>query len=105
MAASSAARRAWFGSQGYPGSGEHSPQPAGPSSSHLGAVYLAEAGGRAVAIRETDKLSGAFATRAEVAAVAADLETWSLLAFEHFESREADGTERAAREPSSAPMR
>ena len=72
---------------------------------HLGAVYLAEAGGRAVAIRETDKLSGAFATRAEVAAVAADLETWSLLAFEHFESREADGTERAAREPSSAPMR
>jgi predicted NUDIX family phosphoesterase len=72
---------------------------------HLGAVYLADAGGRAVAIRETDKLTGAFATREEVADVAADLETWSLLAFEHFESREAEGTESAAREHSNAPMR
>jgi predicted NUDIX family phosphoesterase len=72
---------------------------------HLGAVYLAEAGGRAVAIRETDKLTGAFATREEVANVAADLETWSLLAFEHFESREAGGTAIAAREQSDVPMR
>ncbi|HEV8545444.1 MAG TPA: hypothetical protein VGQ64_04075 [Candidatus Limnocylindrales bacterium] len=72
---------------------------------HLGAVYLAEAGGRAVAIRETNKLTGAFATREEVANVAADLETWSLLAFEHFESRGAGGTEIAAREQSDVPMR
>jgi predicted NUDIX family phosphoesterase len=48
---------------------------------HLGAVYLAEADGRRVAIRETDKLSGAFATRAQVQEVADRLETWSRLAF------------------------
>ncbi len=49
---------------------------------HLGAVFVADAAGRPVAIRETDKLSGAFATPAEVAAVAADLETWSRLVFD-----------------------
>ena len=54
---------------------------------HLGAVYVADADGREVAIRETDKLSGAFATPAEVAAVADDLETWSRLVFEFLEAR------------------
>lgn len=49
---------------------------------HLGAVYLADAAGRPVAIRETDKLSGAFAAETDVAAVADRLETWSRLAFE-----------------------
>jgi predicted NUDIX family phosphoesterase len=49
---------------------------------HLGAVYVADAGGRRVAIRETDKLEGGFATRAEVEAVLDRLETWSRLAFE-----------------------
>jgi len=49
---------------------------------HLGAVFVADAAGRPVSIRETDKLSGAFATPAEVAAVAADLETWSRLVFD-----------------------
>ena len=49
---------------------------------HLGAVFVADAAGRPVSIRETDKLSGAFATPAEVAAVAADLETWSSLVFD-----------------------
>ena len=52
---------------------------------HLGAVYLAEAGGRPVAIRETDKPSGAFATPAQVEEVADRLETWSRLAFEFVE--------------------
>jgi predicted NUDIX family phosphoesterase len=52
---------------------------------HLGAVYLAEAGGRPVAIRETDKLSGGFATPRQVAEVAERLETWSRLAFEFVE--------------------
>jgi predicted NUDIX family phosphoesterase len=52
---------------------------------HLGAVYLAEAGGRSVAIRETDKLSGAFASPAQVEEVADRLETWSRLAFEFVE--------------------
>jgi predicted NUDIX family phosphoesterase len=52
---------------------------------HLGAVYLAEAVGRAVAIRETDKLTGGFATPGQVAEVADRLETWSRLAFEFVE--------------------
>ena len=49
---------------------------------HLGAIYLADAAGRPVAIRETEKLSGGFADPAQVAAVAADLESWSRLVFE-----------------------
>jgi predicted NUDIX family phosphoesterase len=52
---------------------------------HLGAVYEADAAGRPVAIRETDKLTGRFAVPGEVAAVAPDLETWSRLVFEHLE--------------------
>jgi predicted NUDIX family phosphoesterase len=54
-------------------------------SVHLGAVYVADAGGRPVAIRETDKLSGRFVEPAEVAAVIDRMETWSALAFDHFE--------------------
>ncbi len=49
---------------------------------HLGAVYVAEAAGRPVTIRETDKLTGSFAEPHEVAAVADRLETWSRLCFE-----------------------
>jgi predicted NUDIX family phosphoesterase len=49
---------------------------------HLGAVFVADAAGRPVSIRETDKLRGAFATPADVAAVAPDLETWSRLVFD-----------------------
>jgi predicted NUDIX family phosphoesterase len=49
---------------------------------HLGAVYVAEAAGRPVAIRETDKLIGAFAEPDAVAAVADRLETWSRLVFD-----------------------
>jgi predicted NUDIX family phosphoesterase len=52
---------------------------------HVGAVYVADAAGRAVAIRETDKLAGAFADRAEVAAVVDRMETWSSLVFAHLE--------------------
>ena len=52
---------------------------------HLGAVYVAEAAGRAVAVRETAKLTGAFADADEVAAVADALETWSLLTFRFLE--------------------
>jgi predicted NUDIX family phosphoesterase len=53
---------------------------------HLGLVYAGDAGGRPVAIRETDKLSGGFVDTAEVAAVADLLETWSRLAFEFIEA-------------------
>ena len=54
-------------------------------SVHLGAVYVADAAGRPVAIRETDKLSGAFTTPHEVAAVRDRLESWSALVFDYFE--------------------
>src|SRR5688500_18255925 len=54
---------------------------------HLGLVYAADAGGRPVAIRETDKLTGAFATFAEVAEVRDRLETWSALLFDFLGQR------------------
>jgi len=56
-------------------------------SVHVGAVYVADAGGRPVAIRETDKLSGSFADPVEAAAVADRMESWSALVFDHLEGR------------------
>jgi predicted NUDIX family phosphoesterase len=54
-------------------------------SVHLGAVYVADAAGRPVAIRETDKLAGSFADPVDVTAVVDRMESWSALAFEHLE--------------------
>jgi predicted NUDIX family phosphoesterase len=56
---------------------------------HLGLVFEGDAAGRPVAIRETDKLSGAFVPATEVAAVSDRLETWSRIAFEWLEDRVA----------------
>ena len=56
---------------------------------HIGAVYVADAGGRPVEIRETDKLTGSFVQPAAVAAVADRLETWSRLVFEFLEESDA----------------
>jgi predicted NUDIX family phosphoesterase len=50
---------------------------------HLGAVYVADAAGRTVTVRETDKLTGSFVPPAGVEAVVEQLETWSRLIFEH----------------------
>jgi predicted NUDIX family phosphoesterase len=52
---------------------------------HLGVVVLADAGGRPVSVRETDKLSGAFADPSEVAAGVDHLETWSRIVFDALE--------------------
>jgi predicted NUDIX family phosphoesterase len=49
---------------------------------HLGLVFEADAAGRAVGIRETDKLEGSFADTAAVRAVHDAMETWSRLVFE-----------------------
>jgi predicted NUDIX family phosphoesterase len=57
-------------------------------SVHIGAVFVADAAGRPVAIREVEKLSGRFADPAEVAAIGDDLETWSRLVFEALEEAE-----------------
>jgi len=55
-------------------------------SVHLGIVFVADAAGRPVAVRETDKLTGRFASVAEVLAVADDLESWSRLVFQAMEA-------------------
>jgi predicted NUDIX family phosphoesterase len=54
---------------------------------HIGFVFTADAGGRPVAIRETDKLAGAFAATDEVDALRDSLETWSRLAFDALTDR------------------
>jgi len=54
-------------------------------SVHVGAVYVADARGRSVTIRETDKLTGEFADPADVATVVDRMETWSALVFRHLE--------------------
>lgn len=55
-------------------------------SVHLGAVFVADAAGRRVAIREIEKLAGTFADAADVAAARDSLETWSRLVFDALES-------------------
>jgi predicted NUDIX family phosphoesterase len=55
---------------------------------HVGVIYVAEAAGRAVGIRETEKLTGAFAEPAEIAAVAELLEGWSRIVFEALEGEQ-----------------
>jgi predicted NUDIX family phosphoesterase len=66
-------------------------------SVHLGLVVVADAGSRPVAIRETDKLSGAFVDADEVSRRVDDLETWSRLVFEALEAvRPAAPTGRSA---------
>jgi predicted NUDIX family phosphoesterase len=52
-------------------------------SVQLGAVYLADAAGRPVSVRETDKLTGSFVEPSGVEAVIDRLETWSRLVFEY----------------------
>jgi predicted NUDIX family phosphoesterase len=57
-------------------------------SVHLGAVYLADAMGRPVAIRETHKLEGSFAGPSVVAGLVDRMESWSALAFEFLQAHE-----------------
>lgn len=49
---------------------------------HLGVVFEAESAGRAVSVRETDKLSGTFVEPAEVMRGYEHLESWSQLLFD-----------------------
>jgi predicted NUDIX family phosphoesterase len=53
---------------------------------HLGVIFVADADGRPVVVRETDKLSGTFALPVEVAAGVDKLETWSRIVFDALES-------------------
>jgi len=54
-------------------------------SVHVGAVFVADAAGRPVAIREADKLEGAFADMTALGAVVDEMESWSAIVFEHLE--------------------
>jgi predicted NUDIX family phosphoesterase len=49
---------------------------------HLGIVFIADAAGRSVSVRETEKLEGRFGDAADVRAVRDGLETWSRLVFD-----------------------
>ena len=62
---------------------------------HLGVVYLAEAAGRSVAVRETNKLAGSFVAPAALLAVYDRMESWSQLVFD-FVSGRAAGVRGAA---------
>jgi predicted NUDIX family phosphoesterase len=54
---------------------------------HLGVVYLADAAGRSVAVRETHKLSGCFESIEVVTAVYDRMETWSQLVLDALADR------------------
>ena len=54
---------------------------------HLGVVYTADAAGRPVAVRETDKLAGAFEPIDVVRAVYDRMETWSQLVLDALADR------------------
>lgn len=70
---------------------------------HLGAVYIADAAGRPVAVRETDKLTGSFVEPAGVEAVIDRMETWSRLVFEFLAADSMAGSATASvREPAPA---
>jgi predicted NUDIX family phosphoesterase len=54
-------------------------------SVHLGFVFIVDASGRSVEVRETDKLSGWFAEPDEVRSVYDELETWSQIVLDALE--------------------
>jgi predicted NUDIX family phosphoesterase len=54
---------------------------------HLGVVFIADAAGRPVSVRETEKLTGSFAAPPTVRAIHAALETWSQLVFDLLDGR------------------
>lgn len=59
---------------------------------HLGVVYLADAAGRPVAVRETDKLEGGFVDEAALDAAYERLETWSQLVLDFVRGEAAGRT-------------
>ena len=64
---------------------------------HLGLVYVADAAGRSVGVRETQKLSGSFERAVVVRAAYDRMETWSQLVLDAIDGQgnPAEGTLRA----------
>lgn len=56
---------------------------------HVGVVFEADAAGRALAVRETDKLSGRFVEPHEAGSVYESMETWSQFLYDHVTGRHA----------------
>lgn len=54
---------------------------------HLGAVFVLDAPSRDVRVAETEKMTGRWATREELAAVRDAMETWSQIIYDDFASR------------------
>jgi len=54
---------------------------------HLGVVFEADAAGRPLAVRETDKLSGRFTHLEDCLTVYERMETWSQLLYDHVTGR------------------
>jgi predicted NUDIX family phosphoesterase len=54
---------------------------------HLGVVFSTEAAGREVAVRETDKMEGAFVAPLDVLRIYDRLETWSSLLYDYVTGR------------------
>lgn len=63
---------------------------------HLGVVYVADAVGRAVKVRETEKLSGAFEPIEVVRAAYDRMETWSQLVLDVLAGEYAAGSQRTS---------
>jgi predicted NUDIX family phosphoesterase len=59
---------------------------------HVGVVFVAEAEGRPVAVRETEKLVGRFVTTADLLAVRDRMESWSQLVLDFLVGRSAGVT-------------
>jgi predicted NUDIX family phosphoesterase len=56
---------------------------------HLGVVFEADAAGRDLGVRETDKLSGRFVSAAACAPHYERMETWSQILYDHVTGRQA----------------
>lgn len=51
---------------------------------HLGAVYVLDTTSREVTVRETEKMSGSWRPRGELAGIRDAMETWSQLIYDHY---------------------
>ena len=56
---------------------------------HIGIVFEADAAGRPLSVRETDKLSGRFVEPERALPVYERMETWSQLLYDHVTGRQA----------------
>ncbi len=58
---------------------------------HLGAVYVLDAATREVTIRETEKMTGSWAARADLVAARERMESWSQIVYDGFIASGATG--------------